>query len=220
MDDPNCDLEMLYNTYRQFRFINVLLSRSKVIYGDWIKPAMSEQDRSYSLLDIGFGGGDIPLAIAQWAKTDGYKLRITGIDIDPRAVDYVNTLAWPENLYFRLASVQELVENGERFDFVISNHMLHHLNSAEFLEMLNSAALLSRRYAIFMDLERSDLAYCLFAIFALPVSWKSFIRHDGLVSLRRSYTFEELKRLTPSGWLVDRVFPFRLLLIRKGDSQP
>jgi 2-polyprenyl-3-methyl-5-hydroxy-6-metoxy-1,4-benzoquinol methylase len=212
MDEPDCDLEVLNNTYRQFRYVNVI-SRSRWIYRRWVRPAMVAQpDIAHSMLDIGFGGGDILLQMARWAQRDGYKLNATGVELDPRALDYVRTLQRPANVSFRLANVHDLAAGGERFDFVISNHMLHHLDRAEFNRMLDSAARICKKFVLFVDLQRSDLAYMLFAAGTWPFFRKSYIRHDGLASLQRSYTFRELKAIAPSGWTVKRLFPFRLVL--------
>jgi 2-polyprenyl-3-methyl-5-hydroxy-6-metoxy-1,4-benzoquinol methylase len=215
MDGENCDLERLYNTYRQFRFVNVI-SRSKWIYRQWIKPlTLRHPDKVYSLLDIGFGGGDIPLQMARWANRDGLKLKVIGIEVDRRAYDYVRTLNWPENASFRLIDIHDLAERGEQFDFVISNHMLHHLNHQQFSQMLECAVRVCKQFVLFIDLKRSDIAYALFGAATCPFFRNSYIHHDGLSSLRRSYTYRELKELAPPGWEVRRVFPFRLVLSRR-----
>lgn len=211
MDEPDCDARKLQNTYRQFRLINVI-SRSGWIYRRWIKSAMTDPQQRYSLLDVGFGGGDIALKMARLANRDGFKLAVTGIEIDHRAYDYVRALEWPENVSFRLIDIHDLVETGEQFDFVISNHMLHHLDHAGFDRMLATAARVCKRFVLFVDLKRSDIAYILFGVAAYPFFRKSYIHHDGLSSLRRSYTFRELESLAPPGWKVTRLFPFRLAL--------
>jgi 2-polyprenyl-3-methyl-5-hydroxy-6-metoxy-1,4-benzoquinol methylase len=220
MDDANCDPNKLYNTYRQFHVINAFLSRTKSIYRRWIKPAMAAAPRAtYSLLDIGFGGGDIALKLAAWAKRDGFDLRITAIDIDRRAYDYVRTLDWPENVVFRLLDAHTLATGGERFDFVISNHVVHHLGERELNAMLEDAAKLCRQCVLFVDLTRSDIAYCTFALATLPFFRDSYIRGDGLASLRRSYTFAELGAIVPSDWALVRLFPFRLILLYQRVSE-
>ncbi len=212
MDDPDCDPQTLHNTYRQFRYVNVI-ARSKWIYQRWVRPAMKDNPaQTHSLLDIGFGGGDIVFQMARWAEQDSLKLNATGIELDSRALDYVRTFQWPRNVSFRVADVHDLAASGERFDFVISNHMLHHLDQRQFGEMLESAATVSKRFVLFIDLRRSDVAYLLFAAGTRPFFRKSYIRHDGLASLRRSYTFDELKQIAPPGWKVQRLFPFRLIL--------
>lgn len=212
MDDPDCDRTRLFNTYRRFRYVNAVLSSSKAIYRRWLRPAMIDRAANYTALDIGFGGGDMALKLARTAAHDGYKLDITGIDTDRRALDYVADLPHPDNVRFRHASTSELLVNGERYDFVLSNHLLHHLNRNEFPALLREAVQLSHRFALMIDLRRSDIAYGLFSTLALPLSFNSYTRVDGLASIRRSYTFDELRGIKPSGWALQRLFPFRLAL--------
>lgn len=212
MDDPECDRGKLFNTYRRFRYVNAVLSSSRAIYRRWLRPAMIDKSLQYTALDIGFGGGDMAIKLARRAARDGYKLDITGIDTDRRAFDYVADLPHPDNVHFRHAGTKELVANGERYDFVLSNHLLHHLDKVEFSTLLHEAVQLSHRFALMIDLRRSDIAYGLFSTLALPLSFNSYIRVDGLASLRRSYTMWELRGIKPSGWALQRLFPFRLAL--------
>jgi len=211
MDDPGCDLEKLHNTYYQFRHINALLSRSRTLYTRWLRPAMRE-DRRYRLLDIGFGGGDILLKLAQWAAKDGLDLHLTGVDIDPRACAWAATLDVPSTVTFLHCDVADLVEQGERFDFIIGNHMLHHLDGGGMSQMLSQAQQLCAGQVLFTDLARGDLAYALFWTLTAVGFPNSYIRCDGLTSLRRSYTFKELRALAPAGWQARKLRPFRLTL--------
>ena len=215
MDDPNCDREELFNTYQQFSVINGLISQWSKIFSRHIAPLCRTLNQPCSLLDIGFGGGDIPLKIAAWAEKSGIEIQITAIETDRRAYDYVKKLEAPDNVTFRLASSTELLKEKKQFDVVISNHLLHHLNKSEFTQILEESKSLSRHLVLFNDLERSDIAYTLFNIFSRPVFHSSFITQDGLTSIKRSYTKHELQQTAPNEWDVNRLFPFRLLLTYK-----
>jgi hypothetical protein len=71
--------------------------------------------------------------------------------------------------------------------------------------------MLSRGVVIHNDIRRSPAAYALF----YAASWLftgSYIRQDGLTSIRRSYTAAELAAGAPPGWTVTRHAPFRNLL--------
>lgn len=215
MDDPNCDRIELINTYRQFSTINSMISGWKSIYRTHIKPALDDKNQPHSLLDIGFGGGDIPIKLAKWAKQDGINLRITAIETDTRALEFIRTVETPENVDFKHASSSNLLEQEKKFDIVISNHLLHHLEGAEFENLLLESKQLSTRMILFNDIKRSDIGYALFNIFSRPVFRSSFITDDGLTSIKRSYTFQELRQKVPDDWTVQRLFPFRLLLSYK-----
>ncbi len=212
MDDPTCSKEALYKTYRRFSVVNAIISRWKRIYQSYIRPLAAEKPGSFSLLDIGFGGGDIPLKMAKWAAADGFNLNITAIDTDQRALEYVQQLSSPNNIRFLQRSTTELLNQGEQFDIVISNHLLHHLAAGQMLQTLDEAKKLSKISVFFNDIERSDAAYLLFNLVSLPLSQGSFITQDGLASIKRSYTFRELQNRVPEEWNVERMFPYRLLL--------
>lgn len=211
MDNPDCDLQELQNTYRQFSTINSLISQWYSIYKGEIRPFL-QQNYPTTLLDIGFGGGDIPIKLARWASNDGLDLRITAIDPDPRAFNFVRGLDRTQNIEFLQCQLSDLDPSVQQFDFVISNHLVHHLNRKELLEILSQAKELTNESVIFNDIHRSDWAYLLFSIFSRPVFRSSFITADGLTSIRRSYTQEELSNITPDDWQVETVFPFRLML--------
>lgn len=212
MDDPNCDQQELFNTYEQFSVINALISRWRTIYLKKIRTACTDPETTYTLLDIGFGGGDLPLKLSGWAKNDGINLNITAIETDKRACEYVKQIDTPHEVSFRHVSSTSLWEEGKTYDFVISNHLLHHLSEEALLQLLNEARALSRRKVLFNDIERSDTGYLLFNLLSRPIFQSSFITEDGLTSIRRSYTAEELRNSIPHGWEVTRIFPYRLLL--------
>ncbi|WP_421772891.1 class I SAM-dependent methyltransferase [Gracilimonas sp.] len=211
MDRDDCDPQLLENTYRQFSTINLLLSQWKRIYKNELRPLM-HKGKTYSLLDIGFGGGDVPLKLSEWANKDGLELQITAIETDQRAFEFARQLEAPNQVTFQHCSSTDLVSQSRTYDFVISNHVLHHLAEDQLLQVLDEAKSLSLQKVIFNDIERSDIGYFLFANFARLIFRNSFIVPDGLISIKRSYTIKELKQVAPAGWQVQRLFPFRLLL--------
>jgi len=167
------------------------------------------------LLDIGCGGGDVPVLLARWAARDGLRLEVTAIDPDPRASLFASGRHPSAGVTFRQADTVDLLEEGRRYDLVVSNHVLHHLGGLT--GFLNESARLSRGPVIHNDLRRSPAAYALF----FAASWvftDSYIRQDGLTSIRRSYTAAELAAAAPPGWTVARHAPFRNLLLLDGAS--
>ncbi len=210
MENFLCDREMLFDTYRSFSWINAAVSGWRRIYKKKIIPNLSGK-KEHTLLDIGFGGGDIPIKLAQWAAKDGFDLNITAIETDQRAMAYVQTLDPSTNIDFKLSSSTELLETGNRYDFVISNHLLHHLANAEVQQLLKESKKLSKQKVLFNDIERSDIAYLAFNLTS-PFFCNSVITEDGLTSIKRSITYKELKDLAPKGWKLQSLFPARLLL--------
>ena len=212
MEDPACDPSKLHNTYRQFRVINRLLSGWRALYRLHLRPLRKQGP--LHLLDVGFGGGDITLALRRWAERDGWDLRITAIDPDPRALAYVRGLSGTAGIDFRQARTQDLLAREECFDAVVSNHLLHHLEPAELQVFFRETAALSRGLVLHSDIERSVWAHRLFALGASPFFHRSYIVADGLTSIRRSYRLDELQQLVPADWQVRRRIPFHQLALR------
>ena len=213
MEDPGCDRRKLRNTYAQFRAVNALVAGWGQVYRRLLRPAAGR--RRTTLLDIGFGGGDIPARLARWAARDGLELAITAIDTDPRALAFVRRGRFPSAIAFRRESVAGLLERGERFDVVASNHLLHHLEESEIERLCDRTRRLARRLVVHSDIVRSDLAWLGFAALTGPFFHRSFIVADGLTSIRRSFTPSELRRLAPRGWRLERAFPYHQLLIHR-----
>jgi 2-polyprenyl-3-methyl-5-hydroxy-6-metoxy-1,4-benzoquinol methylase len=215
MDAPDCDDELLHNTYVQFRTINILLSGWRLIYLLHLRPRMTDTSKDFSLLDIGFGGGDIPYDLARWAEKDGINLHVTGIEKDPRACAFAKGYYRHRKVRYRCAALSDIAAEGLYFDFVISNNMVHHLSVNELQLMMTDTAKICTRYSLFNDIERGDFAYGAYAILSWLFYRKSYICHDGKRSIKRSYTKKELCAIIPRGWIVKRLLPYRLLLIHE-----
>jgi 2-polyprenyl-3-methyl-5-hydroxy-6-metoxy-1,4-benzoquinol methylase len=216
MDRPDCDLAMLNRTYAQFPLINAVVSGWGQVYRRQLRPllfaAAAESGRA-TLLDVGCGGGDVARRLARWAARDGLPLAVTAVDPDERAFAFASGRPAVPGLSFRRALSSELVADGLRFDVVISNHILHHLDSAALALLLADSQSLCRRAAIHSDIARSNAAYGLFSAGTLPFFPGSFIRRDGLTSIRRSYTAAELRAAVPQDWSVEPGGWFRTLLV-------
>ena len=212
MDDPGCDLAALHRTYAQFRVVNAVVAGWQVTYRRHVRPLL-HRERPTTLLDVGCGGGDLARALARWARRDGYRLEVTGVDPDERAHAWAVRQPPVPGVRFRRALSGDLVAGGERFDVVVSNHLLHHLDDAALAALLEDSRVLARRRAAHSDIARSRWAYALFSAGTRPFFPGSFIREDGLTSIRRSFTAAELSAAAPPGWRVERPWPGRNLLL-------
>lgn len=212
MDSPNADPVKLARTYAGFPVVNTFVSGWRDNYVHRIRPLLAPGRRS-TLLDLGCGGGDIARSLARWSARDGLPLEVTAIDPDPRALAFARAQPPVPGLAYRQAYSSELVAEGAAFDVVVSNHVLHHLTAAELDGLFADSQRLARQLALHSDIVRSPVAYALFSVAAAPFFPGSFIRRDGLTSIRRSYTPAELQAVSPNGWHVERARPYRNLVL-------
>lgn len=216
MDDPDCDPQLLERTYAQFPWVNRVVSGWRGLYLRWLRSRLP-RERPARILDIGSGGGDIALALAHWTVNDQIEAQIVGIDPDPRAHAFARTRLQranlpPGRLEFKQAFSHELCSTQERFDVVISNHLIHHLTPEELAGLWRDSAELASGLVLHSDIRRSRAASILFGLGTLPLARTSLTRRDGLTSIRRSYTSVELAQRLPAGWHVEAAHPFRNLV--------
>ncbi len=220
MDDPDCDPVMLATTLRRFETVNRLVSGWGRIYRSRLAPALAALGRPARVLDLGCGGGDLVVRLARLARRDGLDVHWLGADPDARALE-VATRSADHRIAFRAADAAELLAAGERFDAVISNHVLHHLGD-DLASFAAESRRLSHGVVLHGDIARSRRAYALYAVGITPLAPGSFLRTDGLRSIRRSFTPTELAdelAVAASGvWSVGRPAPFRLLAEATGDA--
>jgi len=222
MDRPDCDPLRLENTYRRFPWVNRWIAGWARVYRSALRPLLT-RDRPFRLLDVGCGGGDIARCLVEWSSQDGFDLQVTGIDPDPRALAFTRrhpTSGSSPNPDFHQATASEWAKRGERYDLVVTNHVLHHLTPTDLPPFLGALQSLACGRVLVSDIERSRLGYLLFSTLALPISGNSYLRRDGLISIRKSYTAPELREVLPSDWRVLRQPPYRLLAVWDHPSLP
>ena len=217
MDRDDCDKQLLFNTYTQFSRINRLLSGWGSLYHRFIQPLIASSSGTFTVLDIGCGGGDVIRHLNFLCEKDGFDVHFTGVEPDQRAIQFVRQTDWPEGVNFRSARSSELVAEGNQFDLVISNHLMHHLAPADLYSLCEDAEKLALKRVLFSDIERSDIGYLSFMTAAPLLFRSSYIVKDGLISIRRSYRKPELEELLPKSWTVERKFPFRLIALYDND---
>ena len=219
MDDPHCDARRLRATLRRFGTVNRLVADWGSVYRTRLAPYLAALDRPARVLDLGSGGGDLVVRLADLARRDGLDVHWTGVDPDPRAHAVATEREVPPTAAFRCTDAAALVAEGDSFDAVLSNHVLHHLGS-DLPAFAAQSLQLSRGLVLHGDIERSRLAYALYAVGITPFAPGTFLRTDGLRSIRRSFTREELATaLDPDrsgSWSVERPAPFRLLAVGHG----
>lgn len=219
MDDPSCDPDRLRATLRRFETINRLVAGWGTVYRKTLGPHLASLGRPARVLDIGSGGGDLVLRLAAAARRDGLEVSWLGIDPDPRAHEVAVAREAPQSVSFRCTDTAALVAEGDTFDAVVSNHVLHHLGP-ELPVFADESLRLARGMVLHSDIVRSRLAYGLYAVGVTPFQAGTFLRTDGLRSIRRSYTPSELAaaldRTEPGTWTVRTPVPFRLVAMGRG----
>lgn len=212
MDDPDCDARRLEATLRRFDTVNRLWSGWSGLYRARLAPHLGSLGRPARVLDLGSGGGDLVARLARLAEQDGLDVRWLGADPDPRAHAVAVERA-SSRIEFRATDAAALVAEGETFDAVLSNHVLHHLSPEALRRFADESLALADGIVLHSDIRRGQLPYWLYAVGVTPFAPGTFLRTDGLRSIRRSYRADELAGALGHPWRVETASPFRVVAV-------
>jgi SAM-dependent methyltransferase len=187
LDDPDVDPEVVTRSLAD-------VVRSNSLFGgmssaiDELKEALKELPTEATLLDVGTGLGDIPCRAREVARKMGVDLTTMGLDSAlelARASRPVLTLAVCGDA-LRLPFADHSV------DIVMCSQVLHHFAGADALELLREMNRVARFRVIVSDLRRSWIAAAGLWLASFPLRFHAVSRHDGVVSVMRGFTPEEL----------------------------
>ncbi len=170
-----------------------------------------------TLLDVATGSADVPLAQLKWAERAGFQLQVTAIDVSREVLSEARSLISHDEVELCLADARHLPWPDRSFDVVQSCLALHHFEPSDARSVLMEMWRVARAGIVITDLYRSRTAY-LAARLATRLTARSWVtRHDGPLSVLRSYTPSELATLAEvagiSGARVRRHLFFRQSLI-------
>jgi len=177
----------------------------------------------FTALDVGCGGGDVARALYQVARRRSVPCTIIGLDRHPQIVAIARERSRQSGVGFVRAEGLSLPFPDDAFDVALMSLTLHHFDGPDRRAMLLELGRVARQRVIINDLERCRANYLGARLLAATV-WRSnpLTRHDGPVSVLRSFTAAELTAdLEAAGLLdvrVDRCFFYRL--VASGSPRP
>jgi SAM-dependent methyltransferase len=160
-----------------------------------------------SILDIGSGRGDVPLAIVRDGRRRGVDMRVTCLDHSAAMLDIAKRATGNDDrLTFVCGSGERLPFADGAFDVVMCTLALHHFEPPEAHALLREMRRVARLTPIVGDLTRSALAYAATWLYARATSRNRLTLHDAPLSVRRAYEpAEALALAREAGWRAPRV---------------
>lgn len=183
---------------------------------DFLSRAVGDR-KQFRLLDVGFGDGDMLRRIADWAERRGIDAELVGVDLNPRSMQAARS-ATPADLSITYITGDYADHAGQGWDYVISSLVAHHMTREQLVAFLRFMEAEARAGWFVNDLHRHGFAYLGFPVLAGLMRWHRIVKHDGRLSIARSYRPQEWAPLLAEAGVdtaqVRRVFPFRLCVER------
>ena len=153
-------------------------------------------DSEVTVLDLGTGTGDIPLALQKWAKQNRRKLHITAIDSNPDFIAYAKERNPHPKIQYLCHSAFDIDQLG-RFDYMTASMFFHHLPDEKIVELLQKMYQNTNCGFLVNDLYRHPVAYAGVALLT-SLKFDRVLFHDAKLSVKRG--FRETDALNYREW--------------------
>ncbi len=167
--------------------------------------ALAGDRTELTVLDIGTGGADIPLALLDRARRRGHRWHVTGIDNRPEILAAAAArdprLRATAGLELHVGDGRALPHPPASFDVVHASMVVHHLEPDEVVRLLGEMRRVARIGVVVNDLVRSRRAWIGAWLLAHGSTRNRFTRYDAPLSVRRAYTTRELTELAAAAGL-------------------
>jgi ubiquinone/menaquinone biosynthesis C-methylase UbiE len=191
------DLSILRSNLRDLRRAN-RLTGGVTLTGQALE-ALAPEGLAITLLDVGTGGADVPLALLAQARRRGRPLAVTATDRRPEVLAAARA-ARPAidrvaGLTIEVADGRALPYADRSFDVAHSSLVIHHLEPADAVAVLRELSRVSRRGVIVNDLSRRPITLVGAWLLSRLFTGNPYSRHDAPLSARRAYTIVEMRAL-------------------------
>jgi len=215
MDAEDLPAEVLAAVLRDLATVNTVTLAARPTLG-FLKRAVGAA-RSFRLLDVGFGDGDMLRRIARWARRRGIAAELVGIDLNPNSAPAARAHGDPSlPIDYRTGDYAALA--GEGWDVVISSLVAHHMTCDQLVAFLRFMEAQAACGWLVNDLHRHRVAHAAYPILARAFGWHEIVREDGTLSIARSYRPAEWPPILIDAGVTNarvyRAFPFRLCVER------
>ena len=187
LDSPDVDPALVVRSITDVTHANAVFGGVSSAM-DELKLALKALPRQATLLDVGTGLGDIPCQARKVARKRGIELTTVGLD---SAIELTQACRGSLSLTV-CADALRLPFADRSIDVVMCSQVLHHFAGEDALTVLREMNRVARVRVIVSDIHRSWIAAVGLWLASFPLRFHAVSRHDGVVSVMRGFTPNEL----------------------------
>lgn len=196
MDDLEADGEILVQTLKELKTINRLLGGNHVTTSALKKIVKKHPKKTYTIADVGCGGGDMIRIMADWADVEGIQCQFIGVDANPNIIQTAKeNLKDLQNVIFICQNVFDEDFLKEKVDIISCTLFTHHFTNGELITLFQNFRQKSSLGMVINDLHRHPFAYYSIRLLTQLFSKSPMVKNDGPLSVLRSFRRKELSHL-------------------------
>jgi ubiquinone/menaquinone biosynthesis C-methylase UbiE len=217
LDTGNYTPEEYEDCISELQFVNRWMGDAHALKHTLLKDVEQNSLSQFSVLDVGAGSGELLRVAATWARSTGRRFKGVGLELNERSAQAIReeSNGFPEISSVRGDGLRLPFADGE-FDYVMCSLFTHHFVDDQVVRILREMSRVARRRIFVIDLHRDPVPYFFYTTLGKLVLKNRLLRHDGALSILRSFKAEELEKLGQQAGLrdvsVEHHFPARLVL--------
>lgn len=207
----------------ELRRVNRWLGDAKTLQDLFLTEIEARDLKSFSVLDVGAGSGELLRVVAQWARETNRTARLVGLELNERSARSIleESRELPEIHSVRANGLRLPFPDGA-FDYAIQSLTLHHFDDEGAVKLVREMSRVAARGIFVIDLHRSRIAYFFYTTLGKLFLHNRLIREDGALSILKGWTHDELNTIGANAGLrnvkVQEHFPARLVLTGSAGS--
>jgi ubiquinone/menaquinone biosynthesis C-methylase UbiE len=217
IDTGNYTAEEYEDCIGELQLVNRWMGDAHSLRTTLFREVEAQSLRSFSVLDVGAGSGELLRVAATWARETKRQFRGVGLELNERSAESINQ---ESERFEEISGVRgdalRLPFADSQFYYVICSLFTHHFLDERVIEILGEMSRVARRRIFVIDMHRHPIAYLLYTTLGKLVLHNRLLRHDGALSILRSFKSDELLELAQRAGLrdvlIERRFPYRLVL--------
>jgi SAM-dependent methyltransferase len=165
-------------------------------------PRLKHANGHIRIADLGTGSARLLLYLARWSRQHDMLLESYGLDVSARNLRIARENANDQaGIYLLQADGLALPFAPNSVDYVVSTLLLHHLEPDALITLLRHTFERARCGIIMSDITRAALSQIGFRLIQPVIAPHPMTLHDGIVSIQRAYTPDELRDLAQQAGL-------------------
>lgn len=210
IDDLELDNDALRQNLEELALINKYLGGNQVTTSglsrlrfdgrdsifDGRKSTNENRKSKIEIADLGCGGGDMMIVMADWAKKKGIDAQFIGIDANDFMIDFgTKRTANYQNISYLHQDIYSEKFKEKSFDIVTMTLFCHHFSDESLIKLLQQLKKQTRIGIVINDIHRHWFAYHSIAWITKLFLKSYLVKNDAKLSVWRAFVREDLEKI-------------------------